>query len=695
MSEKNRHGMTIPSILLTGILLLAVPGWAATEARSGYFRTIEGHAALVQSESGSRVALETNYPLLSGDLIELAYGSRVEAVLPEGAYVRLDGDSEMSFEALALSPEQQADNTRLRLHKGEVQIVLLEDPVGPEGFSIVTANATIFLDRGGVYRIASNGTDWTEVVVRDGYAEVLTSLGSSVVRTGEATTIEGEQWPRITVAAAPAEDALESWGHELIAQAEGTQQENVDPSLAYEAAPLSQHGTWVEVGGSPAWRPYAAAGWRPFNAGWWTPTPVGLTWVSSEPWGWLTYHYGSWSLSAGYGWVWYPGSYYSPGAVYWYWGPNYAGWVPAGYYGHHYGHYPRYRYGYGFRFGIHGWAGGSLGAWASWTFCSPRHFGYRDSHRHYRTGAQITRSGSQHALARGIITTDTRVVTASRLRDNRAVMNALQESKLRGAASSRHAQTLPDVTKWVARSPRLTSEVARAMAPGQSTSLARGSSRSNRGSIASPRSISSSRSYDSSRTGVSRLGTTPSRSTAATRGARRSQPTSRSLSSARSNVASGANSPTRYSARSSRPSSRLGVEAPARSTRAPVARRPAGSRSTSNESLRSSPPAVRRVLEGVRSLRARGAPPSRSVRPSPGVRPSGTGGAASRGSLGSSVRPGRPKTSRSSSAVGRTTNSRSRASGSGSVRSGSTRSGGTRSSGARSSGKSGRGGGGG
>ena len=34
---------------------------------------------------------------------------------------------------------------------------------------------------------------------------------------------------------------------------------------------------------------------------------LGWIWVSSEPWGWMPYHFGSWLLSPNLGWVWVPG----------------------------------------------------------------------------------------------------------------------------------------------------------------------------------------------------------------------------------------------------------------------------------------------------------------------------------------------------------------------------------------------------
>jgi len=56
-----------------------------------------------------------------------------------------------------------------------------------------------------------------------------------------------------------------------------------------------------------------------------------MTWISYDPWAYVTYHHGRWAWSAG-GWCWIPGVYYSPAWVAWnYYGGN-CGWAPLGYY---------------------------------------------------------------------------------------------------------------------------------------------------------------------------------------------------------------------------------------------------------------------------------------------------------------------------------------------------------------------------
>lgn len=97
-------------------------------------------------------------------------------------------------------------------------------------------------------------------------------------------------------------------------------------------APLTPHGTWVEVGGyGRCWRPArVAVSWQPYCDGHWVWTDCGWYWVSDEPWGWATYHYGTWSYDTSYGWVWVPGIEWAPAWVSWRYGGGYCGWAPLG-----------------------------------------------------------------------------------------------------------------------------------------------------------------------------------------------------------------------------------------------------------------------------------------------------------------------------------------------------------------------------
>ena len=93
---------------------------------------------------------------------------------------------------------------------------------------------------------------------------------------------------------------------------------------------LAPYGYWVNRP-SYGWAfvpRHIRHGWRPYSAGRWAYTDYGWTWVSSEPFGWATYHYGRWDLDPDYGWSWIPGTDWGPAWVSWQEGDGYCGWAP-------------------------------------------------------------------------------------------------------------------------------------------------------------------------------------------------------------------------------------------------------------------------------------------------------------------------------------------------------------------------------
>ena len=104
------------------------------------------------------------------------------------------------------------------------------------------------------------------------------------------------------------------------------------PSMGDFRSGLRPYGRWIWTADYGwVWRPrHVSYQWRPYWDGRWAWTTAGWTWVSDEPWGWATYHYGRWAIIDGVGWVWLPGRVWAPAWVAWRWGGGYAGWCPLG-----------------------------------------------------------------------------------------------------------------------------------------------------------------------------------------------------------------------------------------------------------------------------------------------------------------------------------------------------------------------------
>ncbi|HVT57193.1 MAG TPA: DUF6600 domain-containing protein [Thermoanaerobaculia bacterium] len=102
------------------------------------------------------------------------------------------------------------------------------------------------------------------------------------------------------------------------------------PDVSIFYGELAPYGRWIERRGYGwVWWPLRVeAGWRPYSIGCWRMTDYGWTWISEEPWGWATYHYGRWLFDPRDGWLWVPGTDWGPAWVSFQEGDGYIGWAP-------------------------------------------------------------------------------------------------------------------------------------------------------------------------------------------------------------------------------------------------------------------------------------------------------------------------------------------------------------------------------
>ena len=81
---------------------------------------------------------------------------------------------------------------------------------------------------------------------------------------------------------------------------------------------ISPYGMWVDEPDVGRVFIPDTAGFVPYTTGRWEYTSVGFVWVSNEPFGWATNHYGRWAFSNNYGrWYWLPDTQWGPAWVDW------------------------------------------------------------------------------------------------------------------------------------------------------------------------------------------------------------------------------------------------------------------------------------------------------------------------------------------------------------------------------------------
>ena len=94
---------------------------------------------------------------------------------------------------------------------------------------------------------------------------------------------------------------------------------------------LSQYGRFVQHQKyGEVWVPTVTPqGWHPYPpCNWVNSKQYGWYYDDKTPWGQIVHHYGRWAYDAQMGWIWTPGSEFSPGWVVWRTSPEWVGWAP-------------------------------------------------------------------------------------------------------------------------------------------------------------------------------------------------------------------------------------------------------------------------------------------------------------------------------------------------------------------------------
>ncbi|HXI04309.1 MAG TPA: FecR family protein, partial [Candidatus Saccharimonadales bacterium] len=286
--------------------------------------------------------LTANAPLVPGDEIWTGSDGRVEIQMAEGSIVRLSENARLSLMNLADVNGSFDTTNLLRLLNGSLYIHAENFDARQRRFQIDTPAGSVFLLSEGIFRIDVTASGATTVASFRGVAEVLAQESSVMAHSGERLTVAPGRAPGEAMAFNTLRrDSFDLWAEgrddaiAAVRSARGPAPATMPAPVQPYVTELSHYGTWQDT---PEygwiWIPTPAApDWQPYVYGHWVWAPIGMVWVSYEPWGYAPYHYGRWQFAPALGWFWAPGYVYAGAYVQWAVGPSYFGWCPLGFYG--------------------------------------------------------------------------------------------------------------------------------------------------------------------------------------------------------------------------------------------------------------------------------------------------------------------------------------------------------------------------
>lgn len=341
--------------------------------RYAQVKVLEGEARIRKGDVDEE--LGRGVPVAEGDIIE----SRGRGVLQLGDGSRIAFAGETRFRILALFADREGGRQVLvALDRGRLRVQVGRDSDGR--IRVDTPSGSGTLAEGDAVTIEVDSDRTTRVRVHGGRIAFSNSADRTRLTAGERLTVYGDRdrLDRIRAFNTYDVDAFDGWAERQVVARRGRSWERVPREIRYYADDLDEHGEWVYADdvNDWVWRPLrVTVDWRPYWRGRWGAYAGGMTWISDDPWGSVTFHYGRWGWSTRWGWYWSPGIYYSPAWVAWNHYDGYFGWAPMGYWN------TPVSWGYG------AWGGGYC-----WNVVRFGHVHHHHLHRHIHTDVHVIRS---------------------------------------------------------------------------------------------------------------------------------------------------------------------------------------------------------------------------------------------------------------------------------------------------------------
>lgn len=257
---------------------------------------------------GMETAL-ANLPIVEQARVQTAMGA-AEVEFEDNSSLRVGPNSVVEFPKL----ERMANGgtvSWVRVLKGSAYISMLKSNSKDE-FDLLFGAQKIVLPASSHVRLEIGAGD-AKLAVLDGALKVQATTGEVDVTKKKTVTFNLATAGELTVDNHVASEPLDAWDkdsasyHSRVAAVSAF---NNSP-YSYGMSDMMYYGSFMDAGScGMMWRPYfTSAAWDPYSNGSfaWYGDSAGYSWVSPYPWGWMPYHYGSWSMCPGMGWGWQPG----------------------------------------------------------------------------------------------------------------------------------------------------------------------------------------------------------------------------------------------------------------------------------------------------------------------------------------------------------------------------------------------------
>lgn len=276
---------------------------------------VEGDVRIDRNDHQGFIKAFSNMPLIEGARLWTEADGRAEVEFEDGSTIRLTPGTMLDLRQLRLGRKGERFST-VALERGQAYFEIKKRGDDKFAVSLDPGRQQLILKKHSHFRVTVD-REGLQLADFKGRLELAQFDGKRVkIGNNESLSLAFADPDLYFLARGTTPDPLDSWDRERDQQLAviATNQSpayNAPYSAAYSYGleDLARYGSYMYSPGlGYVWHPYGApVVWDPFKNGSWVWFPqYNYVFVSSYPWGWTPYHYGSWVNVNGVGWCWRP-----------------------------------------------------------------------------------------------------------------------------------------------------------------------------------------------------------------------------------------------------------------------------------------------------------------------------------------------------------------------------------------------------